>query len=112
MVLGIAELFEIGFFEAFWNWSNPILTALVYAFVVVGVIIQITLQKKCCNSFAKWLFIGLCVIAIIISECLHQVITGWDRLAVDFLYGFSICLLLGAVIVKLIAFFKMKHKGV
>ena len=107
--MGIAELFEIGFFTAFWNWSNPILTALVYAFVIVGVILQIILQKKCRKSFSKLGFIGICVIAIIISECLHQIITGWDRLLVDFVYGFSICLLLGATITTVISAIKNRR---
>lgn len=34
--MGLLELFEIGFFAALWNWSNPFLTVLVYAFIVIG----------------------------------------------------------------------------
>ena len=34
--MGFLELFEIGFFTALWNWSNPFLTVLVYAFIVMG----------------------------------------------------------------------------
>ena len=98
--MGLAELFEIGFFTAFWNWSNPILTAIVYAFVFVGALIQIILQKKCRRPIMKWLLIGLCGVAIVNCECLWQVITGWDRLAIDMIYGVVICLLMGASITK------------
>lgn len=107
--MGIAELFEIGFFAAFWNWSNPILTALVYAFVIVGVIIQIVIQKKCRKPKMKWLLIGICIVSIVICECFWQVITGWDRLAVDITYGLAICLLLGAIITTVITALKNRH---
>jgi len=107
--MGIAELFEIGFFTAFWNWSNPILTALVYAFVIVGVVIQIVLQKKCRKPIMKWLLIGICGVGIIISECLWQAITGWDRLAIDIIYGLAICLLLGAIITIIVSAIKSRH---
>lgn len=107
--MGIAELFEIGFFTAFWNWSNPILTALVYAFVVVGVIIQIILQKKCRKPKMKWLLIGACIVGVVICECFCQVITGWNRLAIDIIYGLAICLLLGAIIATVISVLKNRR---
>ena len=107
--MGIVELFEIGFFVAFWNWSNPILTALVYAFVIVGVIVQIILQKKCRKSKMKWLLIGICIVGTVICECLWQVITGWDRLAIDIIYGLAICLLFGAIITTVITALKNRH---
>lgn len=96
--MGIAELFEIGFFTAFWNWSNPILTGLVYFCVIVGAVLQIILQKKGRKPITKWLLIGVCGIGIIICECLWQAITGWDRLTIDIIYGLAICLLIGAII--------------
>ena len=107
--MGIAELFEIGFFTAFWNWSNPILTALVYAFVIVGMFIQIILQKKCRKPIMKLLLITICSVGIIISECLWQTITGWDRFALDIIYGLTICLLLGAIITTIISAIKSRH---
>lgn len=100
--MGIVELFEIGIFTAFWNWSSPILTALLYSCVIVGGILQIILQKKCRKPILKWLLMGLCGFGIIISECLWQVVTGWDRLAIDIFYGLMICLLLGATITTVI----------
>ena len=107
--MGIAELFEIGFFTAFWNWSNPILTALVYACLIVGVMIQIILQMKCQKSKMKWLLMGICGVGIVICECLWQVITGWDRLAIDIIYGLVICLLVGAIITTVVSALKTRH---
>lgn len=108
--MGIAELFEVGFFTALWNWSNPILTALIYFCIAAGVILQIVFQKKCRSPFARWLLIVLCIVGMIISECLWQVITGWDRIAVDLLYGSMICIFLGALLVILISGLKNRKQ--
>ena len=107
--MGIAELFEIGFFTLFFNWSTPILTGIVYFCVFVGAVLQIILQKKCRNPIIRWSLIGFCGIGIIISECMWQAITGWDRLLIDIIYGAIICLLLGAGI-TMIALFLVKNK--
>ena len=98
--MGLAELFEIGFFTAFWNWSNPILTAIVYAFVFVGALIQIIFQKKSRKPKITWLPIGICGVGIVICECLWQGMTGWERLGLDVIYGVVICLLMGAGMTK------------
>ncbi len=108
--MGIAELFEVGFFMAFINWSSPILTALVYSFVAVGAILQFVLQKNCRKPAMKWLIVCLCGIGIVVSECVWQMITGWDRLAVDIIYGLIICLLIGSAITMLISKLKKVRK--
>lgn len=107
--MGIAELFEIGFFTTFWNWSNPILTALVYSCVIVGAIFQIILLKKCQKQILKWLLIVLCGIGIIICECVWHVIIGWARLGLVIIYGFIVCLMLVAIITTVISALKNRH---
>ena len=104
--MGIIELFKIGFFTAFWNWSSPIWTALLYFCVAVGIIVQYILQKKCRKSVMRWSMIGLCAFGIIISECAWHSIIGWERLGVEILYGSIVCLLLGAVITMIVFRFK------
>lgn len=106
--MGIIELFEIGFFTTLWDWSNFPLTMTVYSCIALGCIIQGILQKKCDNSNLRWLFIGLCAIGIIVCECIWHMITGWDRLGLDFIYGFIICLLLGSIIVIIISKYMYK----
>ena len=85
--MGIIELFEIGFFTAFWNWSSPFLTLLAYSFVFIGIVLQFIFRKSFRKPIMKWFLLILCGVGIIISECMWQMITGWERLAVDFLYG-------------------------
>lgn len=108
--MGFADLFEIGFFEGFWNWSNPILNTLIYFCVAVGFALQLILQKKCRKPAMRWSVIVLCIFGIIISECAWQSITGWERIGIDIIYGLIVCLLLGAVIAKVIFHFRNKHK--
>ena len=94
--MGFLELFEIGFFTALWNWSNPILTGLLYLFIAIGALIQFVLLRKCRKPPMRWSLVGICGIGIVFSECAWQVITGWDLLAVDIIYGIIICLVIGA----------------
>ncbi len=96
--MGIIELFETGFFEAFWNWSNPLFTILVYACVAMGAVIQLFLQRNWNKSKKRWLLIVLCVIGIIICEFFWHNLIGWDRLTVDFFYAWIVYILLGATI--------------
>lgn len=106
--MGFLELFEIGFFTALWNWSNPFLTVLVYAFIVMGALIQLILLNKCRKTITRWSLVGICGIGIVISECAWQVITGWDRLGTDIIYGIIVCLLVGAGITTAVS---MIRKG-
>ena len=106
--MGIMELFDIGFFTTFWNWSSPILTMLIYSSVVLGFIIQFLLRRKCHKPILRWMLVILCTIGIIVSECVWQVITGWERLSVDMFYGLFICILLGAMIENVVFKFKSR----
>ena len=108
--MGILELFEIGFFSALWNWSNLFLTVLVYAFIVVGAVIQLILLRKCRTPITRWSMIGICVIGIVISECAWQMITGWDRLAIDIIYGIIVCLVIGAGIAAVTSMIRKRGK--
>ena len=108
--MGIAELFEIGFFTAFWNWSNGILTLAVFACLGVGIVLQILLQKKCRSIAMTWILILLCLGGALVSEILWHAITGWDRLAVDILYGSIVCILIGAGLTK-VAFFVKRMRS-
>lgn len=110
--MGFIELFEIGFFSGFWNWSAPNLTILLYFCVATGFALQFILQRKCRKPAIRWSIIVLCAFGIIISECVWQTITGWDRLGVDIIYGLIVCLLLGAIIMMIVSLFKNKHKAV
>ena len=100
------ELIEYGFFEAFWNWSNPALTLLIYFFILIGAVVQYLLLKKCQKRVFRFGLIGLCAIYTLISEYAMIFITGWDRFGIIVLYGFVICILIGAVFMTIIQWIK------
>mgnify|MGYP006988403499 FL=1 len=108
--MGFLELFEIGFFTALWYWSNPFLTFLVYAFIVMGAVIQLILLKKCRKTNTRWSLIGICGIGVVFSECAWQMITGWDRLAIDIIYGIIVCILIGAAITAAVSMSRKRGK--
>ena len=105
------ELIEYGFFEAFWNWSNPALTLLIYFFILIGAAIQYLLLKKCKNRFFRFVLIGLCAIYTLISEYAMIFITGWDRFGIIVQYGFVICILIGAVFMTIIQWIKNRKQN-
>ena len=100
--MGIFELFEIGLFTALWNWKNPILTIIVYTCVFVGVLIQMIIDRKYKGSIKQWSLLIVCVVGLVISECAWHMITGWERLGVDVIYGSIVCLMLGALLCECI----------
>ena len=109
--LSFLELIEYGFFEAFWNWSNPALTLLIYLCVLIGAAVQYILIKKCQKPIFRWALIGLCAAGILVSEYALIFITGWDSLGILILYGFIICILLGAVLMTIIQWIKNRMQN-
>ena len=105
------ELIEYGFFEAFWNWSNPALTLLIYLCVLIGAVVQYLLLKKCQKRVFRFVLIGLCAIYTLISEYAMIFITGGDRFGIIVLYGFVICILIGAVFMTIIQWIKNRNQN-
>ena len=102
------ELFEVGVFNALLNWSNPILTAIVYAAILIGILIQLFLHRKYRGSNRRWSLLIVCVVGVVISECAWHMITGWERLGVDVVYGAIVCIMLGALLCECIV--KIKRR--
>ena len=105
------ELIDFGFFEAFCNWSNPTLTLLIYLCVLIGAVVQYLLLKKCQKRVFRFGLIGLCAIYILVSEYAMIFITGWDRFGIIVLYGFVICILIGAVFMTIIQWIKNRNQN-
>ena len=102
MGLGFFELIDLGFFEAFWNWGNIYLTVGIYLCVLLGVAVQYLLCRKCQRRSSRGALVWVCLIGILVSEYSLLFITGWDQLLIHILYGFDICILLGAVLMLII----------
>ena len=96
--MGFAELFEIGFFTAWIIPSNFGLTAAIYVGVAISFALQYLLLQKCRRAAARYWTYFLDAVGILLCEILWHTVTGWDRLAVDIVYGFFVCLLIGHLI--------------
>ncbi|WP_058117126.1 hypothetical protein [Intestinimonas butyriciproducens] len=108
--MGIIDLIDAGFFEGFWNWTNPTLSAAMYFCAAIGFIIQLVLQNKCQKFAVRWSLFGLCLLGIIVSECLwHSSVTGWERFfTIGIIYWATLCVSLGAVVAAVVTSFKKK----
>ena len=107
--MGIIELFDVGVFTALFYWANPFLTIIEYLCILVGMLIQWFLYKKYNHSKTRWALMIVGVIGIIICECVWHLITGWERLALDVVYGGIICIMIGAGILAFI--YKLKGES-
>ena len=106
--MGFIELFEIGFFTAFWNFSVPFISISVYLSLILGVAIQLVLLKKNYKKVLHKLLFGICAVGILVCECVWHTIIGWDRFLVDYVYLLFISLLLGTIIATIV--FQIKGK--
>jgi hypothetical protein len=109
--MGFAELFEIGFFSAFIIWSNFGLTAAIYVGVGISFALQYLLLKKCRRALARYWTYALDLVAVLVCEIWWHLETGWDRLAVDIIYGLFICLLIGHLLAAIVYCIRSKRKS-
>jgi len=106
--LGFIEIFEIGIYQALWNFGIPILSILVWLCVVVGFVIQTVLSKKAKNGW-RYFFVWICVIGAVIAECIWQVMADSDWLTIDICYFFVLCALLGSAISVILSLIRKKR---
>ncbi len=104
MLEGLKEVIEVGMLEVLVAPDVPWLFIPSWLCVIIGLFIQLRCLKK---EKARWFMTALAV-ALIASEILCQVITGWDVLIFLVLYGFFIYLLLGAAIGTAIHYLKKR----
>lgn len=104
----ILELWEVGFFQVPFYIGEPYLFCSFWAALLIGVMIQLLLMKKCKRPWARWSFTALTLVGLLVSEILCQVITGWDLLAAMFLYALFLTFLLGIGLVCAITYLQRK----
>ncbi len=102
----VSGLFEIGFFEALWNWSNPLLTAGIYFAIAVGYAVQFLLQSKCRIMILRYCPFALYFVGVIYCAYKWNTLSGWETLSVLFILGFVFCMILGAGLAILFSFIK------
>ena len=77
----IAELFETGLFDMFLYFSEPYVWIPAYSCLVLGMIVQFILAKKCHKKVWRMSVLELGFIGILLCECIwhHWQGTGAGR---------------------------------
>ncbi len=101
--MGILMLTEIGFWQLFWNFSAWELSVMLYGCVAAGFLIELIFLLKCRRAAVKRAFLALVILALIACECAYHLAAGWDEVAILFVYGGVLGVLLGAVLAVLLS---------
>lgn len=108
MTFAAKEAWEVGLFEAPFQWKNPYLFVAFWVVFLIGVGIQLLLLHKGKRRGAHWVFPVLMLIGLVSAEVGVQVITGWDMLLWLFLWFGCLTLLVSSVVAALI--WKLRRK--
>ena len=108
--MGFIELFEVGFISVIWDFSTPFLSISFYLCLFFGVVIQLGFLEKIYKRIWRLSLLEISIIGIIICECVWHMITGWDRLVVDYFYLLFVSVFLGSIITTLIYHFRKNRK--
>ena len=92
------ELIKMGLFDAFWCFTNPIFNALVYIFVIIGIIIQTVCNRKAKKKIGRFVFPIILLAVCFLFECAASSMTGNELLNIEIYYCFAVYLLIGSVI--------------
>ena len=106
MFAGLKEVIEVGMLQVLLAPSNLWLFIPSWLFVILGFFTQLFCLRK---GKARW-FAAFLAVALLVSESLCQIITGWDVLLFLILYGLFIYMLLGALIAFMAFWVKIKMK--
>lgn len=104
----IAELFETGLFDMFLYFSEPYVWIPAYSCLVLGMIVQFILAKKCHKKVWRMSVLELGFIGILLCECIWHTKAGFGRLIVDMICLLLTSLLIGAMIAVAVSFLREK----
>ena len=106
----IIELFNTGLLYMFLCFSEPYIWIPAYFCLLLGLIIQFVLLKKCQKKFWHKVIFVMGSIGIVICECLWHLVTGWGKFCVIMVCLLFIAFLVGTVIARIVYFIETKRK--
>lgn len=111
MELAFEKAWEIGFFHTLINFNSPVVSAIAWASLLLGVGIQLLILKKAKKKASRWAFMVILSVLLVAAECACQIIIGWDLMLYLILYGAVLLMLVGAGICTLIFVMAGRKKG-
>ena len=105
------KLVKLGIFSALLDFSVPAKSAALWAAFVIGVVVQIVLDRKAKKPEGRFVFAVIVVILMLICEFTQYGKILPNDPTVLFVYGMLVCMLVGLAIPAIIMWVKNKKGG-
>ena len=109
--MGLIKLVKLGIFSALLDFSVPAKSAALWAAFVIGVVVQIVLDRKAKKPEGRFVFAVIGVILMLICEFTQYGKILPNDPTVLFVYGMLVCMLVGLAIPAIIMWVKNKKGG-
>ena len=109
--MGLIKLVKLGIFSALLDFSVPAKSAALWAAFVIGVVVQIVLDRKAKKPEGRFVFAVIVVILMLICEFTQYGKILPNDPTVLFVYGMLVCMLVGLAIPAIIMWVKNKKGG-
>lgn len=106
--MSFAELFEVGFFTAFYNFTNVPLSLSVWFTLIISYAAAYLLYIKGPNVIVKLILQAVSMFSVTACMLYGRNITGWDRLILIFVFGYSVIVWVGSMLAP--AIYMLQHK--
>ena len=108
--MGLIKLIKTGVFSALFDFSVPAVSILLWAGFVVGLVVQLILNKKPAKLNGRYLLALIVVVLMLLCE-----FTQYGRILpgnqyVIYIYAILICMLVGLAIPAIALWIKNKRK--
>ena len=105
------KLVKLGIFSALLDFSVPAKSAALWAAFVIGIVIQIVLDRKAKKPEGRFVFAVIVVILMLICEFTQYGKILPNDPTVLFVYGMLVCMLAGLAIPAIVMWVKNKKGG-
>ena len=68
MQIGFLMVGEVGWFEAYWNFSSPILSAVCWSLTVIGFVLQYRSMRRAAGKGKNSVFCWVLLFGIVAGE--------------------------------------------
>ena len=106
--MGLIKLIKLGMFSALLDFSAPAKSIALWAAFVIGVVVQIVLDRKAKKPEGRFVFAVIVVILMLICEFTQYGKILPNDPTVLFIYGMLVCMLVGLAIPAIVMWVKNK----
>ena len=104
--MGLIKLVKLGVFSALQDFSEPARSIALWAAFIVGIALQIVLNRKARKPEGRFVFAVIVVVLILICEFTQYGKLLPEHPTVLFIYGLLVCMLVGLAIPAIVLWIK------